>query len=70
MIAVGVGASRGCPAVELEALVDGGLEAAGLRAAGLEAEATMIQASRLAPLAGGHRLAAINPVVVAVGRRL
>jgi precorrin-6Y C5,15-methyltransferase (decarboxylating) len=40
-----------------------------LRAAGLEAEATMIQASRLAPLAGGHRLAAINPVVVAVGRR-
>jgi precorrin-6Y C5,15-methyltransferase (decarboxylating) len=40
-----------------------------LRAAGLEAEATLIQASRLAPLAGGHRLAAINPVVVAVGRR-
>lgn len=40
-----------------------------LRAAGLHAEATMIQASRLAPLAGGHRLAAINPVVVAVGRR-
>jgi len=40
-----------------------------LRAAGLEADATMIQASRLAPLAGGHRLAAINPVVVAVGRR-
>jgi precorrin-6Y C5,15-methyltransferase (decarboxylating) len=40
-----------------------------LRGAGLEAEATLIQASRLAPLAGGHRLAAINPVVVAVGRR-
>jgi precorrin-6Y C5,15-methyltransferase (decarboxylating) len=40
-----------------------------LRAAGLETEATMIQASRLTPLAGGHRLAAINPVVVAVGRR-
>jgi precorrin-6B C5,15-methyltransferase / cobalt-precorrin-6B C5,C15-methyltransferase len=40
-----------------------------LRAGGLEAEATMIQASRLAPLAGGHRLAATNPVVVAVGRR-
>jgi precorrin-6Y C5,15-methyltransferase (decarboxylating) len=40
-----------------------------LRAAGLEAEATLVQASRLAPLAGGHRLAAINPVVVAVGRR-
>jgi precorrin-6Y C5,15-methyltransferase (decarboxylating) len=40
-----------------------------LRAAGLEAEATLVQASRLAPLAGGHRLAAINPVIVAVGRR-
>lgn len=40
-----------------------------LRAAGMEAEATLVQASRLAPLAGGHRLAAINPVVVAVGRR-
>jgi precorrin-6B C5,15-methyltransferase / cobalt-precorrin-6B C5,C15-methyltransferase len=40
-----------------------------LRAGGLEAEATLVQASRLAPLAGGHRLAAINPVVVAVGRR-
>jgi precorrin-6Y C5,15-methyltransferase (decarboxylating) len=40
-----------------------------LRAAGLEAEATLVQASRLTPLAGGHRLAAINPVVVAVGRR-
>jgi precorrin-6Y C5,15-methyltransferase (decarboxylating) len=40
-----------------------------LRAGGLDAEATMIQASRLVPLAGGHRLAATNPVVVAVGRR-
>jgi precorrin-6B C5,15-methyltransferase / cobalt-precorrin-6B C5,C15-methyltransferase len=40
-----------------------------LGAAGMEAEATLVQASRLAPLAGGHRLAAINPVVVAVGRR-
>lgn len=40
-----------------------------LRAGGMEAEATLVQASRLAPLAGGHRLAAINPVVVAVGRR-
>jgi precorrin-6Y C5,15-methyltransferase (decarboxylating) len=40
-----------------------------LRGAGLAAEATMIQASRLSPLAGGHRLAAINPVVVVVGRR-
>ena len=33
-----------------------------LQAAGLEAEATMLQASRLRPLAGGHRLAAENPV--------
>jgi precorrin-6Y C5,15-methyltransferase (decarboxylating) len=40
-----------------------------LGAAGLAAEATMVQASRLAPLAGGHRLAATNPVVVVVGRR-
>jgi precorrin-6Y C5,15-methyltransferase (decarboxylating) len=40
-----------------------------LRAAGLDAEATMLQASRLAPLAGGHRLAATNPVIVVVGRR-
>jgi precorrin-6Y C5,15-methyltransferase (decarboxylating) len=29
----------------------------------------MLQASRLAPLAGGHRLAATNPVIVVVGRR-
>jgi precorrin-6B C5,15-methyltransferase / cobalt-precorrin-6B C5,C15-methyltransferase len=41
-----------------------------LGAAGLEAEATMIQASRLRPLAGGHRLAAENPVVVVSGVRL
>lgn len=40
-----------------------------LRAGGFAAEATLVQASRLAPLAGGHRLAATNPVVVAVGRR-
>jgi precorrin-6Y C5,15-methyltransferase (decarboxylating) len=40
-----------------------------LTAAGLQADATMVQASRLAPLAGGHRLAATNPVIVAVGRR-
>ncbi|MDX6733620.1 MAG: precorrin-6B C5,15-methyltransferase / cobalt-precorrin-6B C5,C15-methyltransferase [Baekduia sp.] len=40
-----------------------------LGAAGLDAEATMLQASRLAPLAGGHRLAATNPVIVVVGRR-
>jgi precorrin-6Y C5,15-methyltransferase (decarboxylating) len=40
-----------------------------LRAAGLEAEATMVQASRLRPLSGGHRLAAENPVVVVSGVR-
>ena len=40
-----------------------------LHAAGLEAEATMVQASRLRPLAGGHRLAAENPVVVVSGVR-
>jgi precorrin-6Y C5,15-methyltransferase (decarboxylating) len=40
-----------------------------LRAAGLDAEATMLQSSRLSPLAGGHRLAATNPVIVVVGRR-
>jgi precorrin-6Y C5,15-methyltransferase (decarboxylating) len=36
---------------------------------GLEADATMLQASRLRPLAGGHRLAAENPVVVVAGER-
>ncbi|MGZ6644928.1 MAG: cobalamin biosynthesis bifunctional protein CbiET, partial [Solirubrobacteraceae bacterium] len=40
-----------------------------VHAAGLEAEATMVQASRLRPLAGGHRLAAENPVVVVSGVR-
>jgi precorrin-6B C5,15-methyltransferase / cobalt-precorrin-6B C5,C15-methyltransferase len=40
-----------------------------LQAAGLEAEATMVQASRLRPLSGGHRLAAENPVVVVSGVR-
>jgi precorrin-6Y C5,15-methyltransferase (decarboxylating) len=40
-----------------------------LTAAGLQADATLVQASRLSPLAGGHRLAATNPVIVAVGRR-
>jgi precorrin-6Y C5,15-methyltransferase (decarboxylating) len=40
-----------------------------LRSAGLESEATMLQSSRLSPLAGGHRLAATNPVIVVVGRR-
>jgi precorrin-6B C5,15-methyltransferase / cobalt-precorrin-6B C5,C15-methyltransferase len=36
---------------------------------GLETEATMLQASRLRALAGGHRLAAENPVVVVCGTR-
>jgi len=40
-----------------------------LAAAGLEADATMLQASRLRPLAGGHRLAAENPVIVVSGAR-
>jgi precorrin-6Y C5,15-methyltransferase (decarboxylating) len=40
-----------------------------LAAAGLNPEATLLQANRLRALAGGHRLAAENPVVVAWGRR-
>jgi precorrin-6Y C5,15-methyltransferase (decarboxylating) len=40
-----------------------------LQAAGLQAEATLVQASRLRPLADGHRLAAENPVVVVSGVR-
>jgi precorrin-6Y C5,15-methyltransferase (decarboxylating) len=36
---------------------------------GLEVDATMVQASRLKPFAGGHRLAAENPVVVVSGVR-
>jgi precorrin-6Y C5,15-methyltransferase (decarboxylating) len=40
-----------------------------LASQGLEAEATMLQANRLRPLAGGHRLAAENPVVVVTGER-
>jgi len=36
---------------------------------GLETTATTIQASRVRPLAGGHRLAAENPVTVITGRR-
>lgn len=40
-----------------------------LAALGFTAEATLLQASRLAPLAGGHRLAATNPIAIAVGRR-
>ena len=40
-----------------------------LAAAGLEADGTLVQASRLRPLSGGHRLAAENPVVVLCGSR-
>jgi precorrin-6Y C5,15-methyltransferase (decarboxylating) len=40
-----------------------------LTAHGLDVTATMVQASRLKPIAGGHRLAAENPVTVIVGRR-
>lgn len=40
-----------------------------LAEAGLEVEATMLQASALAPLGTGHRLAAGNPVVLVEGRR-
>jgi precorrin-6Y C5,15-methyltransferase (decarboxylating) len=40
-----------------------------LVALGFDADATLLQASRLAPLAGGHRLAATNPITIAVGRR-
>ncbi|HEY6890558.1 MAG TPA: precorrin-6y C5,15-methyltransferase (decarboxylating) subunit CbiE, partial [Solirubrobacter sp.] len=41
----------------------------GLAAHGLDVTATTLQANRLKPLAGGHRLAAENPVTVIVGRR-
>jgi precorrin-6Y C5,15-methyltransferase (decarboxylating) len=40
-----------------------------LSAAGLDAEATMVQASRMRPMAGAHRLAAGNPVFVVCGER-
>jgi len=40
-----------------------------MTALGLEVDATLVQASRLRPLAGGHRLAAENPVVVVSGVR-
>ncbi len=36
---------------------------------GLEVEAATLQASRLRPIAGGHRLAPENPVTVIAGRR-
>lgn len=40
-----------------------------LAAHGLDVDGTMVQASRLKPIAGGHRLAAENPVVVVSGVR-
>jgi precorrin-6Y C5,15-methyltransferase (decarboxylating) len=40
-----------------------------LAAHGLDVTATTLQANRLRPLAGGHRLAAENPVTVITGRR-
>ena len=40
-----------------------------LAAHGLEVTATTLQANRLRPLAGGHRLAAENPITVITGRR-
>lgn len=40
-----------------------------LEDAGLAVTATTLQASRVKPLAGGHRLAAENPVTVIVGRK-
>jgi precorrin-6Y C5,15-methyltransferase (decarboxylating) len=40
-----------------------------LAAHGLDVSATTVQASRLRPLAGGHRLAAENPVTVVCGWR-
>lgn len=43
--------------------------AATLTAAGFNVETTMLQSSRLTPLAGGHRLAAANPVFVVAGAR-
>jgi precorrin-6Y C5,15-methyltransferase (decarboxylating) len=41
-----------------------------LEQAGLEVTATTLQANRVKPIAGGHRLAAENPVTVISGRRL
>ncbi|MGI8846327.1 MAG: precorrin-6y C5,15-methyltransferase (decarboxylating) subunit CbiE [Thermoleophilaceae bacterium] len=40
-----------------------------LAAHGFEPQATTVQASRLRPIPGGHRLAAQNPITVIAGRR-
>jgi precorrin-6Y C5,15-methyltransferase (decarboxylating) len=42
---------------------------AALTEAGLDVEATQLSAARISPLAGGHRLAATNPVFVLRGAR-
>jgi precorrin-6Y C5,15-methyltransferase (decarboxylating) len=61
--------ARRCVVATLAVVERAGPALERLAAAGLEAEATMLQASRLRPLAGGHRLAAENPVVVVSGVR-
>jgi precorrin-6Y C5,15-methyltransferase (decarboxylating) len=61
--------ARRAVVVTLAVVERAGPALARLKAAGLQAEATMVQASRLRPLAGGHRLAAENPVVVVSGVR-
>jgi precorrin-6Y C5,15-methyltransferase (decarboxylating) len=61
--------ARRCVVVTLALVERAGPALARLEAAGLHAEATMLQASRLRPLAGGHRLAAENPVIVVSGAR-
>ena len=61
--------ARRAVVVTLAVVERAGPALARLEAAGLQAEATMVQASRLRPLAGGHRLAAENPVVVVSGVR-
>jgi precorrin-6Y C5,15-methyltransferase (decarboxylating) len=61
--------ARRCVVVTLALVERAGPALARLEAAGLRAEATMLQASRLRPLVGGHRLAAENPVIVVSGAR-
>jgi precorrin-6Y C5,15-methyltransferase (decarboxylating) len=61
--------ARRCVVTTLALVERAGPAMARLAAAGLETDATMLQASRLRPLAGGHRLAAENPVIVVSGVR-
>jgi precorrin-6Y C5,15-methyltransferase (decarboxylating) len=56
--------ARRCVVATVALVERAGPAMARLAAAGLETDATMLQASRLRPLAGGHRLAAENPVIV------